>query len=454
MAALVSPELVVTREPPRPRETLTLSFPDSPDGVQVAARRRFWDGEAGVAVLELERPRKGLERVPLVADPPAPGSTWVSLWLLPDGAAVRSIGTVLGLLTEVGLALLRLRTDQDAPPAGGLAGAPVLVEDRLAGIVAGTAAGTADLLALPISAIAKAGGGTGAVIDGLLASAAGTTVSGDELDEALFARLDDASRRALGDADGIRQARRLDKLHMEHLVFGLYRQDGPTRRAFVAAGIDERKLREVIAAAVRAPIPDSWKATAPSAFPPMSSHARQAVIAARDTANEAGSAKVRTGNLLQGAFSVADCTVIAALREAGAAPEPLRRASTVSDIPSPADETTFVGRGAELASVVSILRRAGTPGLDRPPVVVVSGQRGIGKTSLANIAAERVRDHFPDGIIRLSALEIRRWEPGDAVREVLARLGAEPVDAPGDLNQLTRTYRRATTGETDPRGRR
>ncbi len=65
----------------------------------------------------------------------------------------------------------------------------------------------------------------------------------------------------------------------------------------------------------------------------------------------------------------------------------------------PADLADFVGRDAELAEVTGLVstRSEGRP----PPVVVVTGGPGVGKSSLAVHAAHRLAPEFPDGQLYL-----------------------------------------------------
>ncbi|NUT48698.1 MAG: AAA family ATPase, partial [Saccharothrix sp.] len=59
----------------------------------------------------------------------------------------------------------------------------------------------------------------------------------------------------------------------------------------------------------------------------------------------------------------------------------------------PPDTADFEGRGAELAQVVAALRADAAT----VPVVVLTGEPGVGKTALALRVAHRVRGEFPDG---------------------------------------------------------
>ncbi len=83
--------------------------------------------------------------------------------------------------------------------------------------------------------------------------------------------------------------------------------------------------------------------------------------------------------------------------EAAAAPGPARAARPVPRELPPVPEV-FVNRVSQLERMVEIMRPASTTSLlTGPPIVVISGLGGIGKTSLAVRVAHAVREAFPDG---------------------------------------------------------
>ena len=64
---------------------------------------------------------------------------------------------------------------------------------------------------------------------------------------AFQARLSSSSLMALTHAVGILRSQGQGKIHMEHLIAGLFQKsDGPTRREFTRAGIDREKLAQII----------------------------------------------------------------------------------------------------------------------------------------------------------------------------------------------------------------
>ena len=112
----------------------------------------------------------------------------------------------------------------------------------------------------------------------------------------------------------------------------------------------------------------------------------------------------------------------------------------------------LVWREAELEHLLSILRGAGRRGRKRPPIVVVAGEPGMGKTSLAVRGAHRLRDHFPDGTLFIALGGASRPDTVRALRTALQDLEpeqpseTEPPDAAASLEQLASRYQTAFSG--------
>src|SRR5688572_19683956 len=85
-------------------------------------------------------------------------------------------------------------------------------------------------------------------------------------------------------------------------------------------------------------------------------------------------------------------------------------------LPSPL--SSFVGREAEIAAIVDLLRRPGVR------LVTLTGPGGVGKTRLALRTAEDIAERFADGLA---------YVPLDAVRdpELVARTVAGALGVPG-----------------------
>jgi DNA-binding SARP family transcriptional activator len=110
----------------------------------------------------------------------------------------------------------------------------------------------------------------------------------------------------------------------------------------------------------------------------------------------------------------------------------------------PADLSTFVGRGSELAQATKFLPTDGQP----PATVVISaiaGMAGIGKTTLAVHWAHRVAHQFPDGQLYLNLRGFEPtgtvMEPAEAIRTVLLALDIPPPAIPIGLDAQAAYYR-------------
>ncbi|MFJ8957953.1 BTAD domain-containing putative transcriptional regulator [Lentzea sp. NPDC102401] len=91
----------------------------------------------------------------------------------------------------------------------------------------------------------------------------------------------------------------------------------------------------------------------------------------------------------------------------------------------PARAGHFTGRAAEFAALAGL-----------PPIVVVSGVAGVGKTTFAVEWARRVADRFPDGQV---FLDLQRLTPAQALTEMLHSLGVPADRVPADPAALYRT---------------
>ncbi|WP_379492172.1 NB-ARC domain-containing protein [Nonomuraea rubra] len=107
----------------------------------------------------------------------------------------------------------------------------------------------------------------------------------------------------------------------------------------------------------------------------------------------------------------------------------------------PADTADFVGREAEIAELTALLRS----GEDRlsPPIVIVSGLPGIGKTTLAVHLAHLLRSDYPDGqlFVRLGQDERGPREPGELLDMLLRSLGLDGAAIPATAEERARLLR-------------
>lgn len=107
----------------------------------------------------------------------------------------------------------------------------------------------------------------------------------------------------------------------------------------------------------------------------------------------------------------------------------------------PADISDFVGRTSELATARAALTAPSGPS---PPVLVISGMPGVGKTAFAVRLAHQVRTRFPDGQL---FIDLRGYSehapptPDRVLSRILPALGLPSTQVPADLEDLTNTYR-------------
>ena len=107
----------------------------------------------------------------------------------------------------------------------------------------------------------------------------------------------------------------------------------------------------------------------------------------------------------------------------------------------PADTPDFTGRG-DAARELERAVRDGSPTAP-PPVVVVSGTPGIGKSAFAVHACHGLRGAFPDGqlYLDLAGAGGARRDPGDVLVEVLRTLGLTGAAVPRSLSERAALFR-------------
>jgi len=110
--------------------------------------------------------------------------------------------------------------------------------------------------------------------------------------------------------------------------------------------------------------------------------------------------------------------------------------SVPAQLPPPV--SGFVGREAELALLDS----------PAPPVTVLLGAPGVGKSALAVHWARAAGDRFPDGRLHLDLrgfADAEPRDPADALRLLLESLGVEPDQMPADQDGRQALYRGRTS---------
>ena len=110
----------------------------------------------------------------------------------------------------------------------------------------------------------------------------------------------------------------------------------------------------------------------------------------------------------------------------------------------PAAPADFTGRETEVARLSAAL----LPGDVGVPIALVSGQPGVGKTSLALNAAHRLRARFPEGQlwVDLGGTSPRPRDPAEVLGEFLRGLGMLGSAIPESLSERTVCYRSRMAG--------
>ncbi|MFF3850312.1 BTAD domain-containing putative transcriptional regulator [Streptomyces sp. NPDC002328] len=109
----------------------------------------------------------------------------------------------------------------------------------------------------------------------------------------------------------------------------------------------------------------------------------------------------------------------------------------------PPDVSDFAGRSEQIAWATAVLERVRDPQRTAPPIGVVSGRSGTGKTALAVHVGHRTAALFPDGqlFVDLRASDLEPVRTADALARLLRALGVDPDTPAGDEEDLLGLYR-------------
>ncbi|MFE7131608.1 ATP-binding protein [Streptomyces sp. NPDC057638] len=109
----------------------------------------------------------------------------------------------------------------------------------------------------------------------------------------------------------------------------------------------------------------------------------------------------------------------------------------------PRDTRDFTARGPALQALAALAESA-APG--HPPVAVVAGTPGLGKTAFAVHAAHHLAARFPDGqlYLDLRAMDPEPLGPQDALARLLPALGVTGRSLPQSLDERVRLFRSLT----------
>ena len=117
----------------------------------------------------------------------------------------------------------------------------------------------------------------------------------------------------------------------------------------------------------------------------------------------------------------------------------------------PPETAGFAGREAELRQLQAMLPALPDPGLGEPPVAIVTGTAGVGKTTLAIRFARQVAPRFPDGQLYVNLRGFdpsgSPTEPEAALRGFFDALGVPPRQVPASLEAQTGLFRSLLDGK-------
>jgi tetratricopeptide (TPR) repeat protein len=114
----------------------------------------------------------------------------------------------------------------------------------------------------------------------------------------------------------------------------------------------------------------------------------------------------------------------------------------------PPDIRDFTGRADQVGEITRLIAAAAASSGTALPIVCLSGQPGIGKTTLAIHVAHLSGGVFPDGQLytNLRGADSRGQEPAEVLAGFLRELGVGGTDIPEGLDERARMYRAQLAG--------
>jgi len=115
----------------------------------------------------------------------------------------------------------------------------------------------------------------------------------------------------------------------------------------------------------------------------------------------------------------------------------------------PPDIGDFTGRAEQVDQVARLIAAAAGSSQKALPIICLSGQPGVGKTTLAVHVAHKIGDEFPDGQLYtdLHGADARAQDPADVLAGFLRELGVDGADIPEGIDERARMYRARLAGQ-------
>ena len=109
----------------------------------------------------------------------------------------------------------------------------------------------------------------------------------------------------------------------------------------------------------------------------------------------------------------------------------------------PPDTRDFTGRAEQVNEVTRLIAAAARSSGTALPIVSLSGQAGVGKTTLAIHVAHMIAGEFPGGQLysNLRGADARGQDPADVLAGFLRELGVDGADIPEGIDERARMYR-------------
>lgn len=148
-----------------------------------------------------------------------------------------------------------------------------------------------------------------------------------------------------------------------------------------------------------------------------------------------------------GSFAVPETSMLAGAPVIQQADHDGRRGRALLQLPP--DIGDFTGRAEQVDQVARLIAVTAASSQKALPIICLSGQPGVGKTTLAVHVAHKLGDEFPDGQLYtdLHGADTRAQDPADVLAGFLRELGVDGADVPEGIDERARMYRARLAGQ-------